>query len=248
MNKLFESVDNLFSSDSNVISESEYDDLEIVSSQCTDGGYANNEITMYGKLSDGNYFWYIPDQGTGGMEIYILRGEPDGFVDALYGDDTSKSEELLNSYVADIISSGNLVDKMQELFDIKSKDFEKAQMSRYESSSLDEGSSTSEARVIDLDHTGGGVMTYFGEVGDYSFIGDIDGVLEFFDKSLGVPTSLSDYFDKVDYDFEQDNAKYLPDLHPAVAKALKDYADSSNLDDLYKQQIYDDAERLNGNE
>lgn len=99
---------------------SESDNVDVVSYNVTNGGYDNNEETMYGKLSDGNYFVYMPEADT--VEIYDC--EPSELIDILYADREEVSDEertkayndFFEQHNVDTLMSGKLLDKINKLY------------------------------------------------------------------------------------------------------------------------------------
>lgn len=115
----------------------------------------------------------------------------------------------------------------------------------------------SEAKILDFEETGGGVLNYVGEIGKYNFVGEIDGVVEFFDKSFkindwGKYADIEEdawngkYGDDIQgaYDFEQKYAEFHPEYLKDISQALKDYADNNIKEPHYASQVYDEVERL----
>ena len=134
-----------------------------------------------------------------------------------------------------------------------------------------EESDSSQATILDFEETGGGCLNYVGEVGDYNFVGEIDGVLEFFDKKFGITsweaysniedeaysaysdyTETGEYKGKYDtdiqgiYDFEQKYTEFKPEYVKAVAEALKSYADNNISNFVYSSLVYNEVNRLLG--
>lgn len=99
---------------------SESDNVDVVSYNVTNGGYGNNQETMYGKLSDGNYFVYMPEADT--AEIYDC--EPSELIDILYADREEVSDEertkayndFFEQHNVDTLMSGKLLDKINKLY------------------------------------------------------------------------------------------------------------------------------------
>jgi len=113
------------------------------------------------------------------------------------------------------------------------------------------------ARILDSEFTGGGVISYVGEVGDFNFVGDLDGSIEFIPKRFNINTweayaNIEDdawngkYGDDIQgtYDFEQKYAEFHPEYLPDIAKALEDYANNNVKDEFYKDRYLREVDRL----
>lgn len=134
------------------------------------------------------------------------------------------------------------------------------------SHSINESDSGLKATILDFQSTGGGTLSYVGEVGNYNFIGDIDGSLEFLDKKWGIDSwdkyqaiedeAYSEYTSDIPlkhykygkdiggtYDFEQKYAEFIPEYLPLVADALESYANTLKNEN-YKDYILEEVNRM----
>lgn len=119
MNNLFQSVDNLFSPivDSEDLDEDVSDEgVHVKGSNVTNGGYQNNADTLYGQLTDKNYFVFYTEMNL--VEIY---GAPvDDLLIALYDNDEEASQEVYNTfhdnYFIKELTSGPLYDEIHNLY------------------------------------------------------------------------------------------------------------------------------------
>lgn len=96
------------------------------------------------------------------------------------------------------------------------------------------------AKILDFEETGGGCLNYVGEVGDYNFVGELNGDLLFFPKSCGINSwnAYDELWEQHDHDWERHN-----ELIPDVATALEKYA-STIKNPRYRVAVYDDVSRL----
>jgi hypothetical protein len=179
------------------------------------------------------------------QEMYIESSD-DG--DVFAGTEDSYAMEMLEQHLFDAIAySGFFKDdtdprimpvysKIMDLItsnaSISKKDIEDA----IKVSGIKEGTNGN-AKILDSELTGGGVISFVGEVGNYNFVGDIDGTIEFLDKKFGIDswekyTNIEDdawegkYGDNIrsTYDFETMYGEFLPEYIPNIGRALKQYA------------------------
>lgn len=224
----------------------------------------NNSILSSLRESDRNKLDQLYYEVLNAKEMY---GEANDEEDVFAGTEDSYAMEMLEQHLFDAIAySGFFKDdtdprimpvysKIMDLItsnaNISKKDIEDA----IKISGIKE-STNGNAKVLDVEETGGGVISFVGEVGNYNFVGDIDGSVEFFDKKFGID-SWGKYTDIEDdawqgkygegiqdtYDFEQKYAEFKPEYMPNIGRALKRYAkDVKNY--RYREIIEREADKL----
>ena len=181
-----------------------------------------NAQEMYVESSDDG------DVFAGTEDSYAMEMLEQHLFDAIaysgfFKDDTDPRIMPVYSKIMDLITSNASISK---------KDVEDA----IKVSGIKEGTNGN-AKILDDELTGGGVISFVGEVGNYNFVGDIDGSIIFFNKKFGIDSwekyaNIEDdawegkYGDNIKgtYDFETMYGEFLPEYMPNIGRALKQYA------------------------